>query len=525
MRLSSVLRMAAVLPVAGLLLAACGGGGGGSVGGGPTVTLSGKASFDLVPSNGAQGALNYNAISAKPVRGAVVDVIGADGDTLLASTSTDEQGAYSVQVPANRAIRVRVRAQSIASGPGAKWEVSVRDNTQGNAIYAMESPPFGSEAADTTRDVHAPSGWGGRRYTGQRVAGPFAILDTVQQAMAKVRTVAPDASFPPLRLFWSADNVPASGSVAQGQIGTTSYTNDSAGAAIFVLGKEDVDTDEYDDSVIAHEWGHYYQHAFSRDDSPGGPHGFNDRLDQRLAFSEGWGNAWSGMVLGKSHYTDSLGPGQGPGTDLDLSAGGPSPAGWYREASIQSVLWRLHSLHGFAPIHQAMSGPLRTTPALTTIHSFAAAYGAVLPSSRSELSALLAGQAISGVTNDPWGSQENNDGGLPNLVLPLYKGLTVGAPFSGACVSNAFGSDNKLGSFVYLRYTIQTAGRYNVSVSGQGNVDPDFDVYAGARLASATGLGASESLAVSLPAGDVVVALQDANNSSDRTCFQINVHP
>ena len=64
-----------------------------------------------------------------------------------------------------------------------------------------------------------------------------------------------------------------------------------------------------------------------------------------------------------------------------------------------------------------------------------------------------------------------------------------------------------------------------MSVSGPGNTDPDFDVYAGARLASATGLGASESLAVSLPAGDVVVALQDANNSSDRTCFQINVHP
>ena len=522
---SCVLRMASVLPAACLLLVACGGGGGGSTGGGPAVTLRGKASFDLVPSNGGQGALNYAAISAKPVRGAVVDVIEASADTVLASTSTDEQGAYSVQVPANSAIRVRVRAQSTGSGPGAKWEVSVRDNTQGNAIYAMESPPFASGPADTTRDVHAPSGWGGNRYTGARVAGPFAILDTVQQAMAKVRTVAPAASFPPLRLFWSPDNVPTGGSVALGQIGTTSYTNDSAGAAIYVLGKEDVDTDEYDDSVIAHEWGHYYQHAFSRDDSPGGPHGFNDRLDQRLAFSEGWGNAWSGMVLGKSHYTDSLGARQGPGTDMDLSAGAPSPAGWYREASVQSVLWRLHSLHGFAPFHQAMSGPLRTTRALTTIHSFAAAYAAVLPPSRSELSSLLAGQDISGVTDDPWGSQESNDGGLPNLVLPLYKRPTVGAPFNEACVSNSVGPDNKLGSFVYLRYTIPAAGRYNVSINGPGNSDPDFNVYAGARVASATDLGTSESLAVSLPAGDVVVALHDANNSSTKTCFNINVHP
>ncbi len=522
MSLEAKVRAAAVWAVMSLVLAGCGGGGG-SGGGGPAVALSGKVSFDSV-GTGAQGALNYAAISAKPVRGAVVDVLGAGGDDVLASTSTDDEGGYSLQVPAHNTVRVRVRAQSMRDGPGPNWNVSVRDNTQGNAIYAMESPVFSLGAGASTRDLHAPSGWGGAHYTGERVAGPFAILDTIEQAMAKVRTVAPTASFPPLRVFWSPDNVPASGSVALGQIGTTSFTNDSAGAAIYLLGKEDVDTDEYDDSVIAHEWGHYYQHAFSRDDSPGGPHGFNDRLDQRLAFSEGWGNAWSGMALGKSHYTDSMGVGQGPGTDLDLSAGAPSPAGWYREASVQSVLWRLHSLHGFAPFHQAMSGPLRTARALTTIHSFAAAYAAVLPSSRSELSSLLMGQAISGVTDDPWGAQETNGGGLSDLVLPLYKRPNVSAPFQ-ACVSNSFGVYNKLGGFVYLRYTIQTAGRYNVSVNGPGNSDPDFNVYAGARLASATGVGASESLAVSLPAGDVVVALHDANDSSDRTCFQINVQP
>ena len=74
-----------------------------------------------------------------------------------------------------------------------------------------------------------------------------------------------------------------------------------------MLGKENVDTDEYDASVIAHEWGHYYQSAFSRDDSPGGAHSGGDRLDRRVAFSEGWGNAWSGIALARSNYTDSSG--------------------------------------------------------------------------------------------------------------------------------------------------------------------------------------------------------------------------
>jgi hypothetical protein len=54
----------------------------------------------------------------------------------------------------------------------------------------------------------------------------------------------------------------------QASIGSTFFINRSTGKEIYVLGAENVDTDEFDDSVIAHEWGHYYQSSFSRDDSP-----------------------------------------------------------------------------------------------------------------------------------------------------------------------------------------------------------------------------------------------------------------
>jgi hypothetical protein len=385
----------------------------------------------------------------------------------------------------------------------------------------MESPVFAAGLAGGTRDLHAPSGWGGSRYSGARVAAPFAVLDTVYQAMAKVRSVAPKTAFPPLNLYWSTENIAVSGSVALGQIGTTSFAmGGGAGPRIFVLGKENSDTDEYDASVIAHEWGHYYQNAFSRDDSPGGPHAFNDRLDRRLAFSEGWGNAWSGMALERSHYFDSVGPGQGRGTDLDLAAGSASP-GWYREDSVQSILWGLYDRHGFGPFHQTLTGPLRTTPAVTSIHAFAAAYGAVLPAARADLSAALVSQSISGVTDDPWGQQESNSGGLTG-VLPLYKPVGIGVP-TVACVSNAAGNYNKLGSFVYLRANVQAARNYQITVTGPGNADPDFTVYSGARLAASEGPGSSESAAVSLPMGEVVVALTDANDSSSNTCFNVTI--
>ena len=340
--------------------------------------------------------------------------------------------------------------------------------------------------------------------------------------MGKVLSVAPDAAFPTLRVFWSTRNTPAKGQVSLGQIGTTSFVADPAGDTIYVLGRENVDTDEYDASVVAHEWGHYYQHAFSRDDSPGGSHDFGDLLDQRLAFSEGWGNAWSGIALNRQDYGDSMGPLQGPGVYEDLAAGAAAPMGWYREASVESILWRLNSQYGFAGIHQAMANGLRSTPTVTTIHAFAAAFASSMPSAQSGLASLLVGQSISGAVNDPWATQETNADGDPAL-LPLYRNASVGVP-QIACVTNRYGADNKLGSFVYLRVQVPTARTYQIGVTGPAGSDPDFSIYAGGRLGASDGPGTSESGAFGLPAGDVVLAVNDANNSSSNTCFNISIN-
>jgi len=277
-------KMAAAL-IATSALVACGGGGGGgnnvaalpallALGSGAAtgpITLSGVVTYDAVPNT--TGALAYGSVVAKPVRGAVVEIVDA-ASIVVATTSTDDSGAYSASVPGNSQLLVRVRAQATRSGSGPSWDVTVRDNTQSDAIYSVESALFNSGTAAGTRNVHAPSGWGGNSYTSARAAAPFALLDTIYTAQAKVLAAAPAAAFPPLRVFWSVNNLPARGSRELGQIGTTSFVLSSGSASatrsIYVLGKEDVDTDEYDATVIAHEWGHYYQSAFSRDDSPGG---------------------------------------------------------------------------------------------------------------------------------------------------------------------------------------------------------------------------------------------------------------
>ncbi|MGJ7510311.1 hypothetical protein [Variovorax sp. GT1P44] len=515
------------------LLGACGGGGGGGGGaalfGGAvtpsatTVALNGVATYDSIPN--PAGALIYSASTPKPVRGAIVEVV--DGNSaILTTTTTDASGAYSATVPANTSVVVRVKAQMVQSGSGATWDVTVRDNTQSNAIYAMETASFSTGAAASTRNVHAPSGWGGTNYTSTRVAAPFAVLDAVYAAQAKVLSVAPATVFPALRLFWSANNVPATGNPALGQIGTTFFSNDDGTSAIYVLGKEDVDTDEYDASVIAHEWGHYYQSAFSRDDSPGGSHSMADSLDRRVAFSEGWGNAWSGIALARTNYTDAVGGGQAQGSNVDLSAGASPNPGWYREASIHSILWKLNSIVGFKPIHDTLtSSAFKSGIAVTSIHPFTAAFDAVAPTSASTLAGLLSAQNISAAANDPFGTLETNDGGISGTAstLPMYRTATVGGGVTSACVSNQAGPVNKLASYVYLKFTAPMARNYTITVVGPSGSDPDFVVYSGRQVAEADAFGTTETSAVSLPAGESVLVINDFNNSTAATCFNVTI--
>lgn len=529
------------------MLAACGGGGGGGGGGLPifpsaapgagspapapapaptpandTVVLSGTATYESVPN--PSGALVYAEVASKPIRGAVVEVLDANGG-VLATTRTDGMGRYAATVPANTLVAVRVRAEMLQTGGGASWNVSVRDNTRSEALYSIQSPNFSTTGAASSRDLHAPTGWSGSGYTALRAAAPFAVLDTIYAAQAKVLEVAPNAAFPPLRVFWSVNNLPAGGNLAAGEIGTTFFSDGRAGKAIYVLGKENVDTDEFDASVVAHEWGHYYQASFSRDDSTGGDHALAERVDRRLAFSEGWGNAWSGIALGRVNYTDAVGATQAQGLNVDLSVGQATDPGWFREASIQSILWNLNQQVGFKPIHDALSSnAFRNTAAVTSIHPFTAALNAAAPASAAALASLLGAQRIS-AADDPFGAAETNDGGLP-LALPMYSSVGIGTP-SRVCVSNSNGMGNKHGSYAYLRFTAPTARAYTITVDGSGAFpvpDPDFTVFRGGAVFRSVELGSTETGSATLSAGEHVIAVNDYNDTSASTCFVVSIN-
>ena len=111
-------------------LTGCGGGGSGSHANEEPPTpvssisrLSGKVTYDSVPAT--QDGLDYTAAKKLPVRGAIVQAFDTTG-AVLASTSTDGDGAYQLELKTGAKVRVRVQARLLKDGV---WDVAVRDNT------------------------------------------------------------------------------------------------------------------------------------------------------------------------------------------------------------------------------------------------------------------------------------------------------------------------------------------------------------------------------------------------------------
>ncbi len=484
--------------------------------------INGVATFDSVPA-ASNGGLNYVGTVRKPVRGAVVELLSASNG-VLASTLTNGVGAYAMGMNTAQAVTVRVRAQL----KDTNHEFIVRDNTAGDAMYAMQSVAVTPSAANTAVDLHAPSGWGGTSYTSTRVAAPFAILDVAYQAKEKVFSAAgPTLGLQTLNINWSVNNRPVSGNRALGEIGTSFFTvNSTAGAQLFILGAENTDTDEYDRPVVAHEIGHYLQHAVSRDDSLGGSHTGTDRLDMSVAFSEGWGNAWAGMVLGTPVYHDSRDLRQASGFAYSV-ARTPPLFGWFSESTVESLLWQAHedAAIGFGGVYAAMAS-LRTMPAFTSIFSFKDRLKAARPAAGAVIDSRAAAWGVNGV--DALGAGETNNGGAP-AVLPVYKTHTAALGASQQyCTNSQFGEYNKLGVQAFIRVSVSGARTFtfNRASNTAAATDPDVTfIDAAGKIGFAQSETANvETFAATLPSGTHVMSLRDFTQGANTThCFDLRI--
>jgi hypothetical protein len=525
------------------------------------VTVSGTATFDFVPAT-AQG-LNYNGIQPRPIRGATVEVIS--GATVLATTKASATGTYSLNVAPNTSAFIRVKAELVQAG-APSFDFRVVDNTNANALYALDGPTFNTGTAASTQNVHAASGWGSTSYTGPRSAAPFAILDAVYTAVQAVLGADATAVFPPLRVHWSTSNRPvlaANGSVnpATGEIGTSFFSTTLGG--IFLLGAAGSDTEEYDRHVIVHEWGHYFEHAFSRTDNFGGPHALGDRLDLRVAFSEGFATGLAGIVLADPFYRDTQGPQQNQVGSINIEGSAQPNPGWFSEQSILETIYDLVDGQAdgadalsmtFGALYNAMRGGHATAVSPTSVFTFVNALKTANVASAGQIDALVTSQSITAVA-DEYGTGETNNANaaFPVDVLPIYTSITVNNPTAvNVCSTDEFtstptGSTNKLGSRRYLLFNASAAGTYTFSAEATsipaGEIaDPDLVLHRSGPLEisedapaancdAATPANCSETFSRTLTAGEHVLEVYEWTNTADddqfppigRTCFDVRV--
>jgi hypothetical protein len=464
----------------------------------PPGNVSGRVRFTRIPVT-ANG-LNYAAPQLLPSRGVLVRAVDAGSSVVIATTSTDANGDFSFNVTGNTDIRLVVVSQMLRDGtqPLPRWNFTTQDVDAGTPAYTYTDGVTFNSNAGSGRAIDIPSGFDNSgNVTGTRASAPFAVLDTVYQGYQLVLSVAPTTNFPALVIDWASNN-PG---------GETFF--DSGSGAISLSADVTEDTDEFDQHVIAHEFGHYIEYNFSRADNIGGAHGLGDKLDVRVAFGEGFGYAFGAIVLNDPVARDTYrSPTQFQGcvanngsflcsstfnVETNPSVSGGTPAGnfgcWCSESSVWSILWDLYdpvldgadTLNmGFQPLWNVLVNEQRTTPAFTSIFSFITALKAANPGQATAINTLLAAQNIDPVT-DAYGTGETH---VPtpvpaNAALPLYTNITVGGgPVVLRNVDDA-GRYNTLGNHRYLRFTLATARTITITVnsSNTANPDPDFFVY------------------------------------------------
>lgn len=312
-----------------LLLAACpgdgngnGGSGGGSAPVAPAAVIGPAPGGTADPDGGGavaltiNGAVTYDRLPVTPsglgaapvVEDAVEVVVEAvahdDINNVLAATATGTGGAYTLNFSTTVDYYIRARAES---GAGGDVDRVYHSQTAPPVVHAAPGAILNRAAGSQTVDIHAACDLPDNR------AGAFAILDTVRRLRASVS--GSFASLGPLDLFWGIGN-DGTQFLQDGGGGTITLTTETSlngphgNPSIYLLGGDsdplNSDHDEFDETVIAHEWASFLQLTRSRDNNFGGRHA-GEKLIFSAAYSEGVVTAIGNALLGERVYRDTTG--------------------------------------------------------------------------------------------------------------------------------------------------------------------------------------------------------------------------
>jgi hypothetical protein len=429
---------------------------------GGRIRISGKVEYEKVNPlhTGNESRLDFNNISIEPAKEVIVKAINSS-EVVIATTTTNSRGEYTlVDLPKESRVKIRVYAKMLN---GAKWDVKVVDNINQYAQYVLEGNFANTGSVSSIRNLKA--------LAFNRSSAPFAILDAVYKSMQKVLASNSGAIFPPLKMNWTVKNI---------ESGTYYDGKDN----IMIQGDQNGDSDEYDDHIIVHEWGHYFESQFSRSDSIGGPHGGGESIDIRLAFGEGFGNALSAIVTDDPIYFDSY---YHTGWNMNIEQAAQVNSGWFSESSIQRILYDLYDEHddgedrislGFKPLYDVFVGAQKRTPAFTSIFSFITALKRENSLATEAIDDIVSSEQIATIL-DIYGKGRTNRASS----YPYFDYLNLGDTLSFSTSNSDGGSQsndfNKLSNRKYIKFTIPVEANYTIDVrqTNGTDADPDFFLY------------------------------------------------
>lgn len=468
-------------------------------------TVRGTVLYEKVPA-GRNGLDLENPVRT-PAAGVKVEIVASPARTVLGSGWTDEKGGYSIPVRVARAAQMYVRVLAQTENASV---VRVADRAE----FSIVSEPFAAGRARTVqRDLLATDS--------SRVAGAFNIAVTIWRANSLVRSASPDVELPRVEVRWDTT-----------YMGGTFFRPREEVA--FINGRRGRDSDEYDDHVIAHEYGHFLMSNFSRESSPGGSHGFGEQLDPRLAWSEGWGNFFGAATTGSARYIDT---GMNRGrqvvlVSMDLEDDVPTGdrPGIWSEHSVAGVLWDWFDdaaedgdsvALGFIPLWNAFA-ELSKEPDVYLLR-----FANLLAAATKQNRLLQAGLAARGITYPP--------GQDPPAPEPFPEALPSGTPVDGAVDSRRTRRSNLWGSSAHYWFVVPQAAQASITleiVTARDTAHADLDLYlydaAGESVAhsnAVNGVGGTERISRRLEPGYYRVEVRSWSNSSgarlsDRTAHQ-----
>jgi hypothetical protein len=289
--------------------------------------VRGKATYE----DFAQTTTGLAAASTMlPIRFADVEVRRASDDAVLGEGDTLQDGSFDISFINEGTPGYYVLVKAKQDNEVVKQSVQ----NAASQIYTVRSMGTIDESAEPDKT--------GLMIEAKKASnGPGPAFNIFDQGVAGAALLKRTMGVTPRSIKWQWDS---------GQKGACSgnvscYFRGSRKISVLSI---PADRDEYDDLVLLHEYGHFFQNEYSRSDSPGGPHSSRSRVDTRLAWGEGSATFLGNLAKGASLYLDTGAAGllvrvdlEAPAASIPQGTSDGTQTGTISEARVSAVMWDL----------------------------------------------------------------------------------------------------------------------------------------------------------------------------------------